>query len=236
MTPSEEMIPRRLRFKIASHVERKIGPTHFSNLAVGIGWLRIAENGAVLKNVLQKTHPTCGYHNPGMHMDTCIPMRMPITMCTEMRVGMRTCVVRVLTCAPSHVDTAIYTRSDMCACMLGGTCRGTCADMCIEMYADTCQGMCAGMCTDTCVCTHVCVHMCVYTCVCTHVHGRVHAHVNVRTCRIAGKILRFMRKANWRHGVHLPVQPPVLLILATMPVLVMTAMSQIRFSMSSIIA
>ena len=31
--------------------EQQIGPANFSNLAVGIGWLGIAENWAVLKNV-----------------------------------------------------------------------------------------------------------------------------------------------------------------------------------------
>jgi len=34
--------------------ERQIGPTNFSNLAVGIGWLRVAENWAVLKNTKKK--------------------------------------------------------------------------------------------------------------------------------------------------------------------------------------
>ena len=34
--------------------ERQIGPTNFSNLAVGIGWLRVAENWAVLKKQKQK--------------------------------------------------------------------------------------------------------------------------------------------------------------------------------------
>jgi len=34
--------------------ERQIGPTNFSNLAVGIGWLRVAENWAVLKKTKKK--------------------------------------------------------------------------------------------------------------------------------------------------------------------------------------
>ena len=63
MTPSEEMTPRQLRFKLATHVRTADWPTHFSNLAVGIGLLRIAENWAVFKKMTRFRGSSFGYHN-----------------------------------------------------------------------------------------------------------------------------------------------------------------------------
>ena len=63
MTPSEEMIPRPLRFKIASHVRT----ADRANQLFKIGsWNRVAGNcreSGRFKKRLKKLHPTCGYHN-----------------------------------------------------------------------------------------------------------------------------------------------------------------------------
>ena len=55
------MIPCRLQFKIASHVRTEDLPTRFSDLAVGIGWLRTVENWAVFLT----NGPLLGVPQPG---------------------------------------------------------------------------------------------------------------------------------------------------------------------------
>ena len=45
--------------------ERQIGQPTFKNLSVGIRWLRIAENLAVLKKMTRFWGSSFGYHNPG---------------------------------------------------------------------------------------------------------------------------------------------------------------------------
>ena len=63
MTPSEEMIPRRLRFKIASHVRTADRANQLFKFG---SWNRVAGNcreSGRFKKRLKKLHPTCGYHN-----------------------------------------------------------------------------------------------------------------------------------------------------------------------------
>ena len=54
MTPSEEMIPRQLRFKIASHVRTA---DRASELFKFGGWNRVAENCRELGRFKQKWRP-----------------------------------------------------------------------------------------------------------------------------------------------------------------------------------
>ena len=63
MTPSEEMIPRRLRFKIASHVRTADRANQLFKFG---SWNRVAGNcreSGRFKKRLKKLHPTFGYHN-----------------------------------------------------------------------------------------------------------------------------------------------------------------------------
>ena len=67
MTPSEEMIPRRLRFKIASHVRTADRANQLFKFG---SWNRVAGNcreSGRFKKRLKKLHPTCGYHNRTFH-------------------------------------------------------------------------------------------------------------------------------------------------------------------------
>ena len=63
MTPSEEMIPRRLRFKIASHGRTADWANQLFKFG---GWNRVAESCRELgrfKKDQKKAGPRCGYHN-----------------------------------------------------------------------------------------------------------------------------------------------------------------------------
>ena len=66
MTPSEEMIPRRLRFKIASHVRTADRANQLFKFG---SWNRVAGNcreSGRFKKCLKKLHPTSGYHNQNL--------------------------------------------------------------------------------------------------------------------------------------------------------------------------